>query len=362
MRKSVVLAVILVIAIVALGVVPALAQNVGKVFAVLFYSPSCSHCHAVITYAVPEWEAEFGDDLEILYIDVTTETGQQMIFSACDVVGMPPDYCGGVPMMVIGDQVLFGSAEIPEKAPGIIRKGLKDGGIPIPAIPGLQEAYDEYMQMQADDTGSDGQSASAQGSQTNTGSGSTNNAGVTASEDEVKSVSNMTVAERIAQDPAGNAIAIVVLIGLVACVGAVVTFGLNPENSSAMHSAAWIAALIASIAGFMMGLTLVSAPGTALTSVLSMLVTVSMMVTALVLIGARQKGRHGTQTFNYPNWLMLVVVIGGMVVAGYLAYVEASETTAVCGSVGDCNTVQQSEYARLLGFLPIGVFACLVMA
>ena len=29
--------------------------------------------------------------------------------------------------------------------------------------------------------------------------------------------------------------------------------------------------------------------------------------------------------------------------------------SAVCGPVGDCNTVQQSEYARLFGILPIGL-------
>ena len=41
--------------------------------------------------------------------------------------------------------------------------------------------------------------------------------------------------------------------------------------------------------------------------------------------------------------------------AGYLSYVETSQVEAVCGPVGDCNTVQQSEYARLFGVLPIGV-------
>ena len=44
-----------------------------------------------------------------------------------------------------------------------------------------------------------------------------------------------------------------------------------------------------------------------------------------------------------------------MLVAGYLAYVETAHVEAVCGPVGDCNTVQQSEYARLFGILPIGV-------
>jgi uncharacterized membrane protein len=45
----------------------------------------------------------------------------------------------------------------------------------------------------------------------------------------------------------------------------------------------------------------------------------------------------------------------GFCVAGYLAYVETTQGTAVCGPVGDCNTVQQSEYARLFGILPIGI-------
>jgi uncharacterized membrane protein len=31
------------------------------------------------------------------------------------------------------------------------------------------------------------------------------------------------------------------------------------------------------------------------------------------------------------------------------------QVEAVCGPVGDCNTVQQSEYARLFGVLPIGL-------
>jgi uncharacterized membrane protein len=49
----------------------------------------------------------------------------------------------------------------------------------------------------------------------------------------------------------------------------------------------------------------------------------------------------------------------GLGVAGYLAYVETTQVEAVCGPVGDCNTVQQSTYARLFGILPIGVLGML---
>ncbi len=55
------------------------------------------------------------------------------------------------------------------------------------------------------------------------------------------------------------------------------------------------------------------------------------------------------------QWFIPLLCIAGLVVAGYLAYVETAQIEAYCGAVGDCNTVQQSEYARLFGFLPIGV-------
>jgi len=54
-------------------------------------------------------------------------------------------------------------------------------------------------------------------------------------------------------------------------------------------------------------------------------------------------------------WIIPLLCAIGLIVAGYLAYVETTQATAVCGPVGDCNTVQQSEYARLFGILPIGV-------
>lgn len=47
--------------------------------------------------------------------------------------------------------------------------------------------------------------------------------------------------------------------------------------------------------------------------------------------------------------------LAGLAAAVYLAYVEVGQQSAVCGLVGDCNTVQQSPYAMLFGVLPVGV-------
>jgi uncharacterized membrane protein len=61
------------------------------------------------------------------------------------------------------------------------------------------------------------------------------------------------------------------------------------------------------------------------------------------------------ETDPWPHWLIMVLVAVGLFVAGYLTYVETTQTEAACGPVGDCNTVQQSPYATLFGFLPVGV-------
>lgn len=62
-------------------------------------------------------------------------------------------------------------------------------------------------------------------------------------------------------------------------------------------------------------------------------------------------GGHNRQWFGSIPLLCLV----GIAIAVYLSYVEVAQVAAICGPVGDCNTVQQSVYARLFGILPIGL-------
>ena len=65
--------------------------------------------------------------------------------------------------------------------------------------------------------------------------------------------------------------------------------------------------------------------------------------------GKKQK-QHPSQ-----NWIVPILCLVGLFVAGYLTYIETTKIPAVCGPIGDCNTVQQSSYAKLLGIIPIGV-------
>jgi len=51
--------------------------------------------------------------------------------------------------------------------------------------------------------------------------------------------------------------------------------------------------------------------------------------------------------------LLPLIVVAGILVAGYLTYVELTLVEATCGVVGNCNAVQQSSYAHILG-IPVG--------
>jgi uncharacterized membrane protein len=79
------------------------------------------------------------------------------------------------------------------------------------------------------------------------------------------------------------------------------------------------------------------------------------MTGTLILAFASFRNVSTTPSLGIGQYFIPALCIIGLGVAGYLAYVEAAQTTAVCGPVGDCNTVQQSEYARLFGVIPIGI-------
>jgi uncharacterized membrane protein len=58
---------------------------------------------------------------------------------------------------------------------------------------------------------------------------------------------------------------------------------------------------------------------------------------------------------RWPGWVVAMIILAGLGVAAYLSFVEVTQSEAICGPVGDCNTVQQSPYARLFGLIPIGI-------
>lgn len=308
------------------------------VYAVLFFSPSCGHCHYVITEVLPPLQEEYGEQLQVLYIDVSQPEGSTLFHAAFDALNIPDNRRGYVPTMVIGTTFWVGSGDIPEQMPGVVRDGIASGGIDLPPIPGLREIYEAVVVEE--------QTSQVQNDSPSSGSIST-------------TYQKNTWQDRLKQDRLGNSFALGVLGILVIGLGVQIQygarlFGTREGRHGEMGRTGWLFVLaLAIITTIIAGTLALESSTITLPAVLAAGVTVGMIRVVWAILQSRQT------TYVIPGWVLPMVACLGLVVAGYLAYVEVGENEAVCGAVGDCQTVQQSEYARLFGLIPIGVFGVL---
>ncbi|MCL4393294.1 MAG: vitamin K epoxide reductase family protein [Chloroflexi bacterium] len=257
---------------------PVLADE-PVVRAVLYYSPTCAHCHQVVEQDLPPSLDKYGTRLQILAVDVTEPAGQSLYQAAVVQFKIPDDRIG-VPTLIVDHVVLVGSLEIPERLPGLVERYLAQGGTNWPNIPGLAEVLPEVPTPTTPAAADPELQESNAPIDTATLAPSALRAAVDAG-------------TRLARDPIGNGAAVVVLIGM-----------------------------------------------------LTMVVRVALFWSRKVTTGKA-----------LPAWrerAVPILALVGVGVAAYLAYVETAHVAAVCGPVGDCNMVQQSEYARLFGSVPIG--------
>ena len=270
---------------------PVPAADGPVVQGVFYFSPTCGHCHYVITEVLPglyeanggEWVISFDESvlpeepafylmsngrLQLLMVDVSRPDGQTMFLADAEALGF--EQAPGVPLLHIADEWYLGSGDIPDNLPRIVEAGLAGEGVAWPPVPGIDLAIAPFR---------------ADGSITPVEPDGDGDAGETIV---LPSGPDESPLDKIGRDPVGNGIAIVVLIALV--------------------------------------LSLIAAPLLAM--------------------------RGSLPTF--PSWSVITLVIVGTGAAAYLASIETSGSEAVCGPVGDCNAVQQSEYAQFVG-IPIGV-------
>lgn len=109
------------------------------VHAVLFYSPTCPHCHVVLDKVLPPLQTRYGEQLAVALVDVTRPDGQALYDAAIVALNIPQERLG-VPTLIVGQTVLVGSEEIPRLLPRLIEDTLAKGGNTWPAIPGLEAA------------------------------------------------------------------------------------------------------------------------------------------------------------------------------------------------------------------------------
>ncbi len=130
-----------------LYVKPALAKN-PVVYAVLFYSPTCSHCAKLDKEDLPALQQQYGKKLVIVRLNVISAAGSKLYEKALERYKISEKSRIGVPTVIIGDAFLVGTVEIPEKFPGLIDAALAKGGIDLPDLPNLYQQYVEQSNIQ----------------------------------------------------------------------------------------------------------------------------------------------------------------------------------------------------------------------
>jgi len=123
-----------------------------KVHVVLFWSPTCPHCHDVIENILPPIEEKFKDKLSITYIMLYKESQAAPFYKLASEYGIERNDAG-VPFMIIGDKVLIGTDQIEKEMPRLIQDGIKQGGIPFPEKV-LHSEFAKYVDIKSTENGS----------------------------------------------------------------------------------------------------------------------------------------------------------------------------------------------------------------
>jgi len=419
------------------------------VHAILFWSPSCAHCHALINDHLIPLQEEYGRRFVILAFDVTQGWANEIYWAALRKWEVPQsDWV--VPILLVKEELLIGGNEIPTRLRTIIEEGLAGDGVDLPDFPALmtfleeggvldprypdrrialqapvegQEPVEETPEPRqevaaagdpaqvpegippaadtsgvaisppagaeaggaADSTAGsdlgpiaqvDSGGAPATTSPADSGSAlstppqavagpptATPPVGAMADEDSsaVPSAEPLVDEDPSAVPPAGSLVDEATAEGVedVAAGGVPVDSPAPVPPASTLspaHGAGGTESMgLARAVQVLESRSMVDRFNQDRTGNSLSVVILLGMLASLVLRGfpPRVRGRP------WPLWVVPALVLVGTGVAAYLSFIEVTHTEAVCGPVGDCNTVNQSEYATLFGILPVGVLGLL---
>ena len=216
------------------------------VHAVLFWIKGCPNCAEVLDNTLPSVQSQYGSRLDVRLVEVVTAEDVDRLYQIGSAYGLSKKEIG-VPLLLLGKDVLVGSDEIPADFASLVDQYLTAGGASSPDLDQLASPL--------------AASISAEGQQFN-----------------------------------GMSLAWIIMVG---------------------------------------------------------------MLVALVYTGWQvTRSFQGKPFPPAPKWFNLAIPILSLVglgVALYLTLIESTSIPAVCGPIGDCNTVQQSSYARLFGVIPVGL-------
>jgi len=155
------------------------------------------------------------------------------------------------------------------------------------------------------------------------------------------------------RSPLPNTLAVLVLLALIITWFTSVVLALNgkPENLDT----SWFGKLLPafSILGIPAAVDLLQTQG--VTVLFAAVVSIVLLLNVVVPIIKI----YGKSTLplvqDWYKWSVLLSCIAGLMVAGYLTFIESTGGPVACGPSGGCDAVQNSRYATLFGFLPVGI-------
>lgn len=106
--------------------------------AVMFWMDTCGHCHYVLENVLPPLQEQYGEQLDILLVEIVSREDADRLTAVAAELGLPAGGIG-VPFMLVGDHVLIGADQIPAELPGLIETYLAEGGVEFPALAALED-------------------------------------------------------------------------------------------------------------------------------------------------------------------------------------------------------------------------------
>jgi uncharacterized membrane protein/thiol-disulfide isomerase/thioredoxin len=349
---------------------------------IMFWMESCGHCHYVLSEVLPPLQSLYREQLEINLIEAKSAEDFDRLYQIASLYGIDKNDVG-VPFLVIGDQVLIGPDQISTELPDLIDYYLAKGGVGVPDI--LQDTIPTPMPDKVIiylfwgdgcphcAVAKPALHALAQSNQNI----EIRDYEVWYQEENQAAFISMSAAfgfephyvptifigerywegysENIQKDieatiaicletgcpDAGNGIITTDPPAIIAQSASAETEA--PRNNVQIESNGYVLAIIVLV---------VMAASLIYSSVYMMFGQTQRQNVKPI---RRRKTDSPVRPEAWRNRGFLALSLVGLIVAGYLAYIETQAVLAVCGPIGDCNAVQSSPYARLFGVLPVGV-------
>ncbi len=109
------------------GAAAAQAQG-GVVQGVMFWEKGCPNCERVMADTLPALQTRYDGKFKLDLVEVSSVDDVDHLYQVGAAYGLQKSEIG-VPLLILGDQVLVGAVQIPAELPGLIDRYLAAGGV-----------------------------------------------------------------------------------------------------------------------------------------------------------------------------------------------------------------------------------------